>query len=218
MSDESLFREVDEEVRQERFKKLWARHGNLIMGASLVVIAGVAGFQGWRYWQVKQSQEAGENFFSAARLAQSNKADEALKTYESVSHAGYGVLARLREANTLATQGKADEAVKVYDAVAADTSADSELRDLARIRAALALADKAAPADLETRVKPFDAAGNPWRHTAREIMATALWRSKDYTGADKVVQAIMADAEAPAGLRQRAAMLSELLVPLLAQK
>ena len=58
MSDESLFREVDEEVRQEQFKKLWARYGNLIMGLCLLVIAGVAGFQGWTYWKLKQAQAA----------------------------------------------------------------------------------------------------------------------------------------------------------------
>jgi hypothetical protein len=32
LSDESLFREVDEEVRQEQFKKLWARYGKFVIG------------------------------------------------------------------------------------------------------------------------------------------------------------------------------------------
>ena len=70
-------------------------------------------------------------------------------------------------------------------------SADAALRDLARLRAAMALADTATPADLEARLKDFDAAGNPWRHVAREMMAAALWRAKDYAGADKQVQAIL---------------------------
>jgi hypothetical protein len=218
LSDESLFREVDEEVRQEQFKKLWARYGNLILGLCVLVIAGVAGYQGWRYYQLKQSEAAAESFFSAVKLAQAGKADEALKGFETIGHAGYAVLAKLNEANILVNQGKTDDAVKIYDAVAGDASNHGSLRDLARIRAALALVDKASPADLESRVKTFDADGNPWRHSAREIMATALWRSKDYTAADKMVLAILADKETPVGLRQRAMMLSELLVPLLAQK
>ena len=37
MSDESLFREVDEEVRQERFKKLWERFGNYIIALAFLV-------------------------------------------------------------------------------------------------------------------------------------------------------------------------------------
>ena len=42
MSDESLFREVDEEVRQEQYKKLWERYGNHIIALCLIVVAGVA--------------------------------------------------------------------------------------------------------------------------------------------------------------------------------
>lgn len=218
MSDESLFREVDEEVRQEQFKKLWAQYGNLIVGVCLVVVAGVAGFKGWQYWQVKQAEAAGESFFAAAQLAGTGKTDEAIKQFETVSHAGYGVLAKLREANLLAGQNKAADAVKIYDAVAADASADAALRDLARVRAALALADSATPADLDGRLKAFDAAGNPWRHVARDAMAAAMWRAKDYAGADAKVKAIIADGEAPAGVLQRARVLADLLVPLLAKK
>lgn len=218
MSDESLFREVDEEVRQEQFQKLWARFGNLIIAACFVVIAGVAGFKGWQYWQEKQAQEAGASFFTSVKLAQTGKADEALKQFETIDHKGFAVLARMRTANLLASQGKTDDAVKIYDAVAADASADSALRDLARMRAAVALADKAAPADLEARLKAFDAAGNTWRHAAREIMAGALWRSGDAMGADKKVQEILADPETPATIRQRANVLAELLAPQLAKK
>ncbi len=218
MSDESLFREVDEEVRQEQFQKLWKRYGNLIMAVCFAVVAGVAGFKGWQYWQLKQAETAGEAFFAAEKLAGTGKTDEAAKQFKSIAHAGYGVLARLREANVLVGQGKSADAVKLYDAIATDSSADAALRDLARMRAALTVADTATPADLAGRLKAFDAAGNPWRHVAREAMAAALWRTKDYAGADKQVQAILADGEAPVGVLQRARVLSELLAPLLAQK
>ncbi len=218
MSDESLFREVDEEVRQEQFKKLWERYGNLILAVCFVVIAAVAGYKGWQYWQLKQAEAAGETFFAAARLAGTDKADDAVKQFAAISHAGYGMLAKLREANALAAQGKPADAVKIYDAIAADGAADPALRDLARIRAALALADTALPADLAARLKAFDAAGNPWRHVAREAMAAALWRTKDYAGANQQVQAILSDGEAPAGVMQRAKVMAELLAPLLAQK
>ena len=43
LSDDSLFREVDEEVRQEQFKKLWSRYGKFVIGLVIVVILGVAG-------------------------------------------------------------------------------------------------------------------------------------------------------------------------------
>lgn len=214
MSDESLFREVDEEVRQEQFKKLWARYGNLVIGLCLVVIVGVGGYEGWRYWQNKQSEAAGDAFFAAAEAARAGKADEALKQFEDISHSGFAQLAKMREAAALAGQGKAEEAVKVYDAVAADATADQTLKDLAQLRAAALLADTASFADVEARLKAFDVEGNPWRHVARELLASVQWRLKDYAGADKQVQAILGDPETPAGVRQRATMMAQMLAPL----
>lgn len=214
MSDESLFREVDEEIRQEQFKKLWARFGTLVIGVCLAIILGVGGWQGWQYWQTQQAQAAGDSFFAATELVSAGKSDEALKQFEAVSHPGFAALAQLREASLLAAQGKTAESVKTYDAVAADAKADATLRDLAKIRAAATLADSASFADIEARLKPFDVEGNPWRHIAREIMASVQWRLKDYAGADARVQAMLGDPETPPSLRQRAQMMAELLQPL----
>jgi hypothetical protein len=218
LSDESLFREVDEEVRQEQFKKVWARYGSLVTAVAVAIVVAVAGLKGWEYWQRTQAEAAGTAFLSAVKLAGTGKPDEALKGFESVEQSGYAVLARLRQAGVLASQGKADEAVKIYDAVAADGAVVQNLRDLARIRAAMALVDTAKPEDLTARVKDFDVADNPWRHAAREVMAVALWRVKDYAGADNVVQAMLADTETPAAQRLRATVLSELLLPVLPAK
>ena len=127
MSDESLFREVDEEVRQEQFKKLWARYGNLITVLAAAVVLGVAGLKGWQYWQKTQAEAAGSAFLGAVKLAGTGKPEDALKTFETVKDSGYAVLAQLRQAGLLATQGKSAEAVKIYDAVAGDGSADQSL-------------------------------------------------------------------------------------------
>ncbi|MFN4143313.1 tetratricopeptide repeat protein [Aestuariivirga sp.] len=218
MSDESLFREVDEEVRQEQFKKLWARYGNIVIAVCLLVIVGVGGVEGWRYWQAKQAESAGESFFTAADLAGAGKTDEALTQFNSIEHDGFALLANLREANALAAAGKPDEAVKAYDQLAADGRADQTLRDLARLRAAAVLANSASLADIESRLKGLDAETSPWRHMAREIMASAQWRLKDYAGADKQVQAILGDPETPPSLRQRAEMMAQVLQPLVAAK
>jgi len=104
--------------------------------------------------------------------------------------------------------------VKLYDALAADTKVDATLRDLSRIRAAVVLADTAAFADVESRLKDFTAADSPWRHIAREVLAATQFRLKDYTGADKQVQEILADPATPPQLRQRAQTMAQLLQPM----
>ena len=217
MSDESLFREVDEEVRQEQFKKLWDRYGNAVIALCFVVVAAVAGYKGWQYWQVRQSEAAALAFFQAAKLAGAGKSDDALKQFATIGHPGYGVLAKLREAAVLAAQGKAENAVKIYDSVAADPRADGALRDLARIRAGYVLAETLKPDELAARVGSFDQPGNPWRHAAREIIGISAWRTGDLALASKTMDTILADADTPGSLRQRAQTLNQILIPQLAK-
>jgi hypothetical protein len=218
VSDESLFREVDEEVRQEQYKKLWERFGNYAIALCLAVVVGVAGVKGWQYWQAKQSEAAAQIYFDAVKLAADGKAEEALAQFAKVRHAGYGQLARIRQAGVVASQGKAEDAVKIYDAVAADGAADPVLRDLARIRAGYVLADTVAPDQLLSRLGILDREGNPWRHAAREIFGIAAFRTGDYSMADRYMAAIFADPETPASLRQRAQIMIQLLTPLLDTK
>ena len=47
------------------------------------------------------------------------------------------------------------------------------------------------------------AAGRPFRHTARELLALAAWRGNDQAAAKRWFDLIATDAETPAGTRQR---------------
>ena len=67
MSEESLFREVDEEVRQDQLKKIWDRYGNIIIAVCVAVIALVAGVKGWQYWQTKRAEAGAEAYSQGPR-------------------------------------------------------------------------------------------------------------------------------------------------------
>ena len=45
MSDRDFFREVDEAVRQDRYKELWDKYGVYALIAAGVIVAGVAGLK-----------------------------------------------------------------------------------------------------------------------------------------------------------------------------
>lgn len=213
MTDESLFREVDEEVRQDEFKKLWQRHGGKISAVVLALLAGVAGWQGYNYYQVKQAEAASTVYFEAVRKAADGKTDDALSALAAVKHPGFQQLAKLQEAALLARKGEVDKAVAAYDALAADAATDSALADLARIRAGYLLVDKAAPAELLQRIGKYDTETSIWRNEAREIFGLAAWRVKDYTMADRYMNAIFADTEASQQQRQRAQVMIQLIAP-----
>ena len=177
MSDDSLFREVDEEVRQEQLQKLWARYGNYIVAICAAVVIAVAAFKGWQYWQIKQGEAAAAAYGDAVRLESEGKRADADAALKSITQAGYARIAKLRRAANLALDGKTDEAVALYDEVAADPGADAAARDLARIRAGYLLVDKLAPAALIARLGALDNDQGEWRGAAREIFALAAYRT-----------------------------------------
>ena len=66
VADESdvLFQEIEDDLRQEQTNKLWTDYGKYIVGAALALVIGVAGFQGWKNYDLEKRQVAGETFAS----------------------------------------------------------------------------------------------------------------------------------------------------------
>jgi hypothetical protein len=217
VSDESLFREVDEEVRREQAKKLWDRYGTYLVAVSLAVIVGVAGWKGWQYWQLSRSQAAAKVYFNQGADAAGPR-DSDLQELARSGPAGYALLARFSLAGELAKTGKRDEAVKAYEAIAADRSVPQAFREAATIRAAYLLADTASSADLKARLADLDKPESVWRLPIKEIYALAAWREGRYQDAYRLVGEIAADPAAPQGMRQRAQIMAAVLQPLLKTK
>jgi hypothetical protein len=200
-----IFHEVDEEVRRERLRKLWERYNGLILAVVVLVVAGVAGWRGYEYYQSKRAAESGAQFEAALSLAEAGKSEEAIAAFDKIAQSGtsgYRVLARLRAAAVTAARDKA-AAVKGFDAVAADSSVDSKLRDLAAIRAGFLLVDSAPLSEMQQRLEPLTGGQGTFRHTARELLALSAFREKDAAAIKRWADMITGDLESPAAMRGR---------------
>ncbi len=211
MSD--IFQEIDEELRRERVREIWARYGNLIILAACVIVLGVGGWRGYEWWQAKQAAENGARFEAAMILAKEGKSAEAEAAFGKIAAeggVGYRMLARLQEAASLA-QKDAAGAVKAYDAIIADSSATMPMQDLARVRSGLLLMDTAGLDDLRARLEPATGADRPFRHTAREALAFTARRAGKADEARKWSQMIVGDPQSPVSVRSRIEMLGALI-------
>lgn len=211
MSD--IFREVDEDIRRDQYKKLWDRFAPYVIGGAILIVAATAGYRGWEYWQQRQSEASGDRFIAAVQLSEDEQYDDAIAALEGLAADGsgsYPMLARFRIAVEKARSGDTDGAVAEFDVIAA-SNAPEELRAMARLRAALLLLDTAGTADLETRLRDLAAVGSPWRHTAREILGLSSWRAGEFNAAKTYFDEIAADQEAPQALRQRVALMLTLI-------
>lgn len=215
MSDRDFFREVDEAVRQDRYRQLLDKYGLYAGVAAVLVVAGVAGYKGWTYWQEKQAQTAGTEFSQAIAQQESGnaaKAQEAFAALSAQGPAGYRVLSRFQIAAAAALANDNKKAVQIYDELAASAETDSILRGLATIQAASLRVDDADHAEMERRLKGLIDEGSPWRYSARELLGLSAYRLNNMAEAEKQFSELLADRGTPQNLRERADVMLAVIV------
>ncbi|HKA47924.1 MAG TPA: tetratricopeptide repeat protein [Methyloceanibacter sp.] len=215
MSDRDFFREVDDAVRQDRYKELWDKYGVYALAAAALVVVGVAGFKLWSYWQEQRAQQAGTEFSQAVTKLDNGDAAKARDLFNSLADkgpTGYQILSRFQLAAAEAQAGNTDKAVALYDALATDAETDTILKGLATIQAATLRLDTADYAELERRVKSLVDQGSPWRYSARELLGLSAYRQNNIPAAEKQFSELVADQATPQNLRERANMMLSLIV------
>lgn len=207
MSSDQFIREVDEELQRDRWAHLWRRYGIYVIAAALLVVLATAGRVGWQAWTDRQQRLQGEAFARAEQaLDEGDYATAAERFGEVAAEFGGGpaAVARLRRAMALIEAGEREAALEALERLAEGGAGDPLLHDLAGLLRVQLRIDEAPPAQLMDELEPLTDSGQPWRHTARELMALAALRAGDTERARDTLETIVDDSTTPASLRQRA--------------
>lgn len=213
-TNQAFLREVDEELRRDRVTGLWTRWGRWIIAA---IVAGLALFAGYLYWQHRQTVAAGEEgeqlqvAFDQLANGQAAAASDALGKLAQSDRPGYRALAVFTQADVLIGRGDLKGAAAKFAAVAADESQPAAFRDLATVRRAAAEFDTAAPQVTVDRLRAIAVPANPYFGSAGEMMAMAYVRQKRPDLAGRLFAQIAATETVPATIRQRAVQMAGLL-------
>ncbi len=211
-----IFDEVNEDLRAERAKRFALRYGWLAALMVVALVAGVGGWQAWRWNTARQANEVASAFLGAMRDASGPAAAEgqatpgraaAMATFDrlaATAPADYRSLARLRGAALHAGTGDLPGALAIWDKLSADTAADPLLRGLADLLWVQHQVDAGDPAAVEGRLQPLVAPGNPWRSLALENQALLALRTGRTDAARDTLRQLATDATAPDGVRGRA--------------
>lgn len=210
-----IFKEVEEDLRREKFERLWQRYGRWVIALAVLVVVGTAGSVAWQRYQQHREAQLAEQYGTAIALTDPTtgdlaKADAALANIADAG-GGYGALASLERAAVKAKAGDTDGAAKIYDAMVADSGTPSALRDLARLLKVMRLVDSGDPAALASDLAPLMAPENPWRFTATELTAVLALKSGDQKHATELFTQLADDQAAPSSLRARAAEMAAAL-------
>lgn len=216
MSD--IFREVDEEVRQQQIIDFVKRYGKYVVAA---VVAAIIVFVVVRYLdsqQAKEHEAAGERFEAARTLLVSDQLSEAAADFAVVAEEtggadSYGLLARFGQGEALYEAGDMEAAVTLYDSIAADGSVGRTYRDLAALFAATASLGVASNEDVLARLAPLQDDDVVWRLSAMETAALLHYQNNERDEARALYEQIELAAPEGSAFAPRARQMLAILGP-----
>lgn len=137
--------DLEEQEQIEELKTWWKLNGTLITAVVVALAVGVVGWQGWQWWQRSQSAQAGQLFgeLQQSLVRQDAKRVRLLAGELIDKHAGtaYAGMAAMLSGKVLVDAGDLKSAQAQFG-WAAEHAKDPGLRDLARLRQAIVLAEE----------------------------------------------------------------------------
>lgn len=204
---EGFLSEVAEEVRRDRMYRLWRRFGPWVIGAIVVVVAGGAAWE----WRERAAEEDARNrmeeYLVAATGADAAESAAALSDFavraESDGESGYATLARLRAGARLLEVGDTAAAADTYQSVAADPDVPAVFRELADLRALMAVSEQMAPQEVAEQLLPMTQEGKRFRFVAGELRVNALLAAGDLDAVTDEAGDWLESPELSRGMRSR---------------
>ncbi len=211
---EALLREVDDAVRQgdaEQFLNAWGKP--LLAG----LVLALAGFGGYLFWESRQEaamEKDAEVLVAALDQVEAGNLKSGYDQLEALAgEGGEGAssFAAMMRAGIAAQQSRPDEAARLFAAVAANESAPSALRDLAKLREVATKYDSMGSAEIVAALKPLAVPGKPYFASAGELVGHAYLDQGKRAEAGALFAQIAQDETGPESLKSRARQMAGVL-------
>lgn len=213
--EELLMREVDEDVRRDKFDKAWRKYRVYVIGSAVSIVLVVAANTFWTA-HVKSERDKASDAYTAILLdAEAEGADASAiwNDRRDKLKEGYIELSQLQEAAALIKADKIDEAIVVYDALSGNNGANKRLRDLAQLLAGRIEYGQGKYAEARGRLATLSNDENTWNMSAQETLAHIDIAEGNITEALIKLTLLAGNPAAPRELQQRAEDLRQLLEP-----
>lgn len=196
--NESILRELKEDIRRDELAQLWKRHGGMLIALCAAIVLGTAGGVAWKHYRAGQAQQRTTQLLQAVRQDAGGQEAALRRVIEDSAGTPQAALADLRLAQAQREAGQGKEALATYLAVAEDTRQEASLRTLAGVLAVHTAAQHGLALP-ELRI----AADSAFAATAREAEGWRLYGEGKTGEALAHFQALADNTQAPPVLRQR---------------
>tara|TARA_B100000886_G_scaffold337771_1_gene299211 strand:- start:2252 stop:2905 length:654 start_codon:yes stop_codon:yes gene_type:complete len=204
-----IFQEVDEELRKDKFEKLWKHYGRYSVGFALICVISVGVWQGWKSYSEAQRLSSSKQYEAALNFHASGKNKDALIVLDGLGKSGFGsykLLASFKKAAILGNSGDIEGALETYEKLI-ENSKNHELFRQAAVLFSVRYKLKLPSVDVKTLIKdlkPIRKSDGVWKFSADETVGILLMSAGKISEARKIFQDLAENLKAPSRLRGRA--------------
>ena len=204
---ETFLREVDEELRKERFNTFMARYGWAIVAAVLLFLAAIGGYIWWQNRQQEQAAAQGETLLEALDSLESGNREAAMPKVDQLAQSdveGYRAAALFARATAQTEANNQPAAIATLRSIAGNQDFAEPYRQAALIRQTELEFDRLTPQQVIRRLGPLARPGGAWFGSAGEMVGIAHLRMRRPDLAGPLFARIARDETVPPSIRTRA--------------
>lgn len=209
-----LFDEIKQDVRQEKFAKLWKEYCNYVYAAIAAIIIGTSANVWWKDHVRAGHEESAALYMQAMdELDAGNyeKSSEILTLIEEEGRGGYIALAKLRQGHILTLLNKKDEAATAFAAISEDSDIDEGFRTIAALHASKLLVDLGKAQEAEQKLAVLAQDGASFKNTAIYLQVANAIEKNQPQQAVSLLNSIQEDKNAPVSAKIQAQQMILLL-------
>lgn len=219
---DQFMHEVQEDLRQERFEKLWQQYGKTITGVCVGIILIAILYNFWHHEQDKKRDLLSEQFVSAQNLIIQGKYVDAVATMEMISKSSnknYAILARFNAAAALIKEGTdLSRAISIYEEIFNDSRSEKFFKDLAKVLSVslrLSMIEETKNVEALTillnEIASLTLEKSQLRHLAMELQGIIYMQMSKNKEAFEIFKNLAQDKETPPELRIRVQLVNQIL-------
>jgi len=198
-AEDALYREISEDVQTQKLYDFVKKYKYWLIAAAIAIMLVTVGIQIFRHYKHEVKMAQAREFEAALDLAQSgdlSAADEAFARAAAKINGGMGDLALFKSAIMDLQAGKGSERLERL----AKKGATRDFRDLALVQLATLNADSMDSAKFEKFMSPVLTIKSPFYYTGMLLVAQKYLAEGNTATANKWLDKIISDKNAPASV------------------
>ena len=213
LAQDILVDEVTKDLHDEQIMNMWKKYKYLIFLSVIVVIAALAGMEGYTSWKRKTRLAESDTYEQASVLSAQGQSAAAMEKYDSLQNGktNYRYLAKIRQAGILFEEKKDKEALEILNQLRQDEKVPETLRSIAALGYVSHQIETGDVAELQSILNPYLTVGNAWYGTAVEMNVLLLVRENQFDKAKKMIDEALSMSNLPDAVKEHLSVMKKVL-------